>query len=77
MNPSHKEAIIDLVKRIQMSRREPVRVEWVEAFIKGLGYDDPGRELRRLYESGYISRFGEGLYGTASTQRPNSLMKWL
>ncbi len=75
-NPDHDEAIVGIIRRIQMARKEPVKVEWLNSFIKGLGYDDPGREIRRLYRKGKIIRLGEGLYGSKATSRPNSINRY-
>jgi hypothetical protein len=72
-NPSHDEAIVDMVRKVQMSQGKPVYTHQMEAFIRGLGYHDAGRELRRLFDAGRIMRIREGVWGTRATMCPNSL----
>lgn len=75
-NPSHDEAIVRLISRINM-HHGGASILMVEAFIRGLGYLDAGRELRRLRDEGRITLDASGEYYAVETLRAQGLGRWI
>ena len=83
MKPNDKNAIIDLIRRIN-DGRGGARVEWTKPFIEGkLGYRDAGRELRRLKDldeendgKGPLVAWN-GLYYTKKSQMAQGIGRWI
>jgi hypothetical protein len=67
-NPAHDQAIIDMVRKIN-DNHGGCTPRMIESWIKyNLGYDDPGRELRRLAEKDKLVRCSTGEYYTKKSQ---------
>ena len=76
MNPNKEEEIVELVKRINLSHGGAT-VQMVTPRLKAMGFQDPGRELRRLKDKGRLSSWETGVYFATQTRYSQGLGKWL
>lgn len=76
MNPSQRDTIIRQVAKINIAHGGCMP-RMVEPVIRSMGFDDPGRELRRLKEAGLLKSYVEGIYWAKVTEKAQGLGKWL
>lgn len=76
MNPNQEEDIINLVKRIN-NNHGGATVRMCGTRIKAMGFDDPGRELRRLKDKGKLQSWKVGVYYATDTRYSQGLGRWM
>ena len=76
MNPNQEQIIIDLVRRINL-KHGGTTPQMVTPRLKAMGFDDPGRELRRLVDKDKLVRYETGVYYAKNTQYAQGLGRYL
>ena len=75
MNPTQEDDIINLVRRINI-HHGGCTVQHVTPKLKAMGFDDPGRELRRLADKNKLIRWKTGVYYAKNTRYAQGLGKF-
>jgi len=75
MRPTDQDAILDFVARVN-ENHGGCMVQHTKKFIEGMGYEDPGRELRRLKDKGLLKSWKIGVYWHPKTAKAQGLGRW-
>ena len=75
MRPTDKDAILDFVARVN-NKHGGCTVKHTKDFIEGMGYDDAGRELRRLKDANKLVSWKTGIYWHPKMARAQGLGRW-